>query len=589
MDFQRLFDILPYQQGKYPQKKALAGRENGLWKTYTTESCLQTIEQLSIGLMRLGLQPGERCAIIAHCGSPQWNLVDFALQQAGLVVVPVHATAPVSDIAYILEDAAVRCCFASNEALLRKLKEAVKGKMAIFTFEKLPDATHWEALLAEPSDAELAELDRQKNAISELDMASVLYTSGTTGTPKGVMLSHRNIVSNIKAIMTLVPFDYQKEALSFLPLSHIFERMVTYLYMAAGTTIWYSERVDDVYDDLQQVRPHFFTAVPRVLEKMHDRALEERQKRGSLGRKIFDMAMEWGKNYDPLENLSPVFWLRHQLLDWLVYRRWRRAFGGRVEGIVVGAAALQPPLARLFCAAGLRVREGYGLTETAPVVSFNHFEPGLFRFGTVGIPLPGVEVKIDQPDENGEGEILVKGPNVTLGYLNQPEETTAAFTPDGWFRTGDAGRFEQRRFLKITGRKRDFFKTTSGKFVAPQRLENHLEQSPYIRQCMVTGINRPYVSALIVPNFTLLEQWCNENKVHWTAPQFMALNPKVLKFMEGVVQSLNETLEPHEWVQKFTLLHEEWSMHNGELSLTMKKLRNVLTGKFEKEIEGMYS
>lgn len=588
MNFQRLFDILPYQQAKYPKKVALAGKENGVWKTYSTAECLDTVNRLSAGLLRLGLLPGDRCAIIAHCGSPVWNLLDFALQQVGVIVVPIHATALAADISHILSDAAVRFGFASNGTLFEKLKKASSGALPVFTFEKTEETRYWEELLAEPSKQEIAELERRKNAIDKNDLAIIHYTSGSTGTPKGVMLSHRNVVSNIKAIMTLVPIDYRKEALSFLPLSHIFEHMVTYFYMAAGTTVWYSQNLEDILADFRTVRPHFFTAVPRILEKMHDKALEERNKAGALGRKIFDLAFKWGKNYDPFENLSPVFWLRHRLFDLLIYRRLRKMLGGRVEGIVVGSAALQTQLARLFCAAGLRVREGYGLTETSPVVAFNHFEPGLFRFGTVGIPVPGVEVKIDQPDENGEGEILVKGPNVTLGYLNLPEETQAVLTPDGWLRTGDSGRFEHRHFLKITGRIRDFFKTTSGKFVVPQRVENLMEQSPYIRQCMVTGVNRPYVSALIVPNFTMLEQWCAENKVHWTAPQYMALNPRVLKFMENEVQSLNQSIEPHERVHQFTLLHEEWSLQGGELSLTMKKLRTVLTMKFSKEIEAMY-
>ena len=402
------------------------------------------------------------------------------------------------------------------------------------------------------------------------------------------MLTHRNIVSNIKSILTLVPVNYRMDALSFLPLSHIFERMVTYLYMAAGTTVWYSDSVEAILADLQEVRPHFFTAVPRILEKMHDHALEERQRRGTLGRKVFDLAIAWGKNYDPLEKLSPVYWLRHQLFNLLVYRRWRQAVGGRVQGIVCGAAALQVPLAKLLCAAGIPVREGYGLTETSPVVAFNHFEPGLYRHGTVGIPIPGMEVKIDRPDEQGEGEILVKGPNVMTGYLNQPAETAAVFTEDGWLRTGDSGHFERRRFLKITGRKRDFFKTSSGKFVAPQRVESHLLESLYIRQVMVTGINQPCVSALIVPDFPALERWCEENGVHWTAPQFMALNPRVLKFMETVIGELNESLEPHERVKKFTLLHEEWTPQRGELTLTMKLARQVIGEKFSKEIEEMY-
>ncbi len=588
MDFQRLFDILPYQQAKYPKRKALAGKENGVWRAYSTAECLELINCLSIGLLRLGLQRGERCALIAHCGSPTWNLLDFALQQIGVVVVPIHATTLSSDISYILRDASIRYGFASNQALSEKLKEASQAALPIFTFEKTKDTRHWKELLVQPSEQELAALESRKKAIAENDLATIHYTSGSTGAPKGVMLSHRNIASNIKAIMTLVPIDYRKEALSFLPLSHIFERMVVCFYIAAGTTVWYAQSIEETGDNFRAIRPHFFTVVPRVLEKMHDKILERRKQFGPLRRHFFDLALKWGKNYDPAQKLSPLFWLRHLLFDLLVYRHLRKALGGRVEGIVAGSAALQPQLARLFCAAGLQVREGYGLTETSPVVAFNHFEPGLFRFGTVGIPVPGVAVKIDQPDEKGEGEILVKGPNVTMGYLNQPEETAAAFTPDGWLRTGDWGYFERRYFLKITGRIRDFFKTSRGKFVAPLRVETLFEQSPYIRQCMITGLNQPYVAALIVPDFDLLEQWCAENKVHWTAPQFMALNPRVLQFMEAEIQLLNQCLEGHEQVQRFTLLHEEWSVQGGELSLTMKKLRKVLEDKFSREIREMY-
>ena len=588
MDFQRLFDILPYQQAKYPKKKALAGRQGSGWKTFTTSECLETIDRLSIGLLRLGFQAGERAAILAHCGSPEWNFLDMALQQTGVIVVPIHSTAVNRDVAYIFEDAAIRCCFASNQEMLEKANEATAGTMEVFTFEKTANAKHWEKLLVTPTPKELEELEDLKAGIPDAALATVIYTSGTTGLPKGVMLTHHNIVSNIKAILTLVPVNYRMDALSFLPLSHIFERMVTCLYMAAGTTVWYSNSVEAAFEDMQEVRPHFFTTVPRVLEKMHDQAMEERRSKGPLGRKIFDMAMAWGKNYDPLEKLSPIFWLRHQLLDWLVYRRWRQALGGRVEGIVVGAAALQVPLAKLLCAAGIRTREGYGLTETSPVVAFNHFEPGLHRFGTVGIPIPGMEVKIDKPNEQSEGEILVKGPNVMAGYLNRPEETAAVFTEDGWLRTGDSGCFEQRRFLKITGRKRDFFKTSSGKYVAPQRIELLLQQSPFIRQIMVIGINRPYPSALIVPDFPALEQWCGENGVHWTAPQFMALNPRVLKFMESIIEELNESLEPHERVRKFTLLHEEWTPGSGELTFTMKLAREAIGEKFSKEVGEMY-
>jgi long-chain acyl-CoA synthetase len=588
MDFQRLFDILPYQQAKYPQKIALAGKENGQWKTWSTEAALQAVEKLSVGLRRAGLAERDCVAIFAHCGSPAWNLLDFAVQQLGAVVVPIHATTLPNDIAYILEDACVHWCFASNAAMANKLRDARPQGLSILTFEKTEGFRHWEELLVEPTEAEKSSLQETKDCLEDTRLATILYTSGTTGTPKGVLLTHRNIVSNIKAIMTLVPVHYRMNALSFLPLSHIFERMVTSLYMAAGASIWYADSIETVSDDCKTVRPNFFTAVPRVLERMYDRALETRKNKGWLGKKVFDMALAWGENFDLLEKLSPVFWLRHQLYDWLVYRHWRKALGGKLEGMVVGAAALQPRLARLFCAAGIPVREGYGLTETSPVVSFNRFDPGLYEFGTVGIPIPGMEVKINDPDERGEGEILVKGPNVMQGYHRLPDETAAAFTPDGWLRTGDAGKFVKRRFLQITGRKKDFFKTSSGKYVAPQRVENQLLQSPFIKQCMVTGLNQPYPAALLVPNFIALEQWCQENNIHWTAPQFMALNPRIQKFMTGVVEACNQQLEPHEQVRRFHLLHEEWTVTGGELSPTLKVMRRVLEEKFARELKELF-
>ncbi|MCB0520664.1 MAG: long-chain fatty acid--CoA ligase [Lewinellaceae bacterium] len=588
MNFQRLFDILPYQLAKYPQKVALAGRQHGTWKTYSTEECLHTLRQLSTGLLRLGVNKDDKASILAHCGSPLWNLFDMALQQIGAVVVPIHATTLEKDLAYIFQDAGVKLCLVSNQEMLAKVKALNNSSLSVFSFEKIPGGRHWEELLATPTPTELELLEALKKSIARTDLATIIYTSGTTGQPKGVMLTHRNIVSNIKAILTLVPVNYHKNALSFLPLSHILERMVTYLYMAAGTSVWYGESIDTIYKDMQEVRPHFFTAVPRILERMHDRALETRKSRGALGRRLFDAAIAWGKDYDPLEKLSPLYWIRHQLFDWLVYRQWRKVLGGNVEGVVVGAAALQPRLAKLFCAAGIPVREGYGLTESSPVVAFNHFEPGLYRFGTVGIPVPGVEVKIEVENGSEEGEILVKGPNVTNGYYNQPGETAAVLTPDGWLHTGDVGKFVHRRFLQITDRKRDIFKTSSGKFVAPQRVENALIASPYIQQAMAVGYNQPFVAALIVPEFAALERWCRENNIHWTGPQFMALNPKVLKFMEGILEDINQSLEPHEQVRKFTLLHGEWTAAGGELTFTLKLARNVLKEKFRKEIEAMY-
>jgi long-chain acyl-CoA synthetase len=405
------------------------------------------------------------------------------------------------------------------------------------------------------------------------------------------MLTHANIVSNVKAVLAIVPVSPETVAVSFLPLSHIFERMVTYVYQAAGAAVWYVDAVEKLPRILPEVRPHIFTAVPRILERMHERLMEERYKSGLLKRKVLDWAMALGERFpytgDP--GMPFDYRLKRMLADWFVFRHWRKRMGGRIRYIVVGAAALRPGLGRLFSAADIDVREGYGLTETSPVVAFNRFEPGGVHFGTVGIPAPGVAVRISEPDEAGDGEIEVKGPNVMQGYWNLPEETAAKFTTDGWLKTGDTGRFEFKRFLKITGRKSELFKTTSGKFVAPAFVEQQLMQSSFISQCMATGLNQPHVGALIVPDFVQLESWCREHNVHWTAPQFMVLNQKVEKLFRQEIDRINEAdLGTIEKVRSFRLLYEPWTSENGLLTPTLKLRRDVIADRFKGEIRDMF-
>ncbi len=591
MDFQRLFEILPYQKAKYPQKIALASKPGFRWKTYSTLDCLEIINKLSAGLLDLGLKKGEKVGILAHIGSPAWNFTDFALQQIGVVVVPIHATSNQSVLEFILNDAEIKYCFAATHKLYEKASLAkgnALGLKKIITFEKLPDVPHWEELLTLPTAEHFAALQTFKAAIHEDDLATIIYTSGTTGNPKGVMLSHKNIISNIKAIISLVPVNCNKRTISILPISHIFERMVTYVYMAAGASLYYVENPESLFENMREIRPHFFTAVPRLLEKIYDNILEEGNKKNAFRRKILHWTLAVGERFDGRRKLGFGYWLKLALANFLVYRHWRKAIGNRVEGIFVGAAALQPKLGRLFSAACIAVREGYGLTETAPAVAFNQFEPGLFRFGTVGIPVPGVEVKIEGANEKAEGEIFVKGPNVMLGYYKKPEETAKVLCADGWLKTGDVGKFVQKRFLQITDRKKNIFKTSSGKYVAPQIIENQLKSSNFIEQCLVIGFARSYVTALIVPSFPMLQNWCEENEVHWTAPQFMSINPKVEKMMSGIIEQCNRHLESHEKVRKFTLLHEEWTVEKGEVSPTMKVIRGVILERYQKEIDKMY-
>ncbi len=591
MDFRRLFDILPYQLARFPNKTALATKDGIEWKRYSTSACIEEANRVSTGLMSLGLRRGDKVAILTYRGSPRWVFLDFGMQQAGIIPVPIHATCSREELIFILNDASVVYCVAENRELLEKVKALqpeAPGLRGIYTLQQLPDAPGWNDLVIEPTAKHLEALQGLRAAIHEDDLSTIIYTSGTTGEPKGVMLSHKNIVSNIKATITLIPADYTKRAVSFLPVSHIFERMVTLTYMAVGTSVYYLNQQENVLDFIREVRPHYFTAVPRFLEKAYDGILEQASQRPFLLKRLILWAIVVGEKYKVRGQFRPFYWLKLRLAGILVFRYWRRQLGGRIEGIIVGAAALQPRLARLFTAAGIPVREGYGMTETSPVIAFNRFSPGGTRFGTVGIPIPGLELRVDAPEGEEEGEILVKGPNIMMGYYNRPRETAAAFTEDGWLRTGDIGKITHKRFLQITGRRKDIFKTSGGKYIAPQELENTLRSSPYIEECMVMGFQRPFATALILPNFTLLQSWCEENDIHWTAPQFMIHNHKVEQFMAEEVEKANQALPGYKRIRNFHLLHEPWSAETGELTPTLKARRDAILKKFSKEVEELY-
>jgi len=589
IDFRRLFDIFPYQQAKFPNKAALVEKQDVGWKKYSTQECITQINRVSAGLLNLGLKKGEKVGIMTQLGSPRWTFVDIGTQQIGGIVVPIHAQVREHEIEHILNDAEVKFLIVENREFYNRVEpivDRVPHLKKIFTFQKLPNIPHYDNLVEEPMDRHLEEFEGRKAGVHEDDLATIIYTSGTTGNPKGVMLSHKNIISNIKATISLVPVNHGKRTLSFLPMSHIFERMVTYTYMAVGAAVYFAERRDAVAQNIKEVRPHYFASVPRFLEKVYDTILEKGGEQGKIVSRTLNWAVNVGERYR--RNMGLLYFFKLKIADLLVYRRWRNALGGKVEGVVVGAAALQPHLGKLFSAAGIEIREGYGMTETSPVISFNRFEPGGVRFGTVGIPVPGVEVRIQSPDEEGEGQILVKGPNVMMGYHNLEERTMAMFDSDGWFKTGDVGKFVHKKFLKITGRKKDIFKTSSGKYIAPALLESKLTASKFINSSMIIGFQKPFVTALIVPNIFQIKKWCTENNVHWTAPQYMVINPKVEKMMQGVIDEMNEELKNEEKIRKFTLLHEPWEVATGELTYTLKVRRPFILEKYEKVIGDMY-
>ncbi|GLR18999.1 AMP-dependent synthetase/ligase [Portibacter lacus] len=570
-----LYDIPYYQKGKYPNQEAICIIENGKWFSLSINEICDQINRLSQGLSQLHNNP-TNIGIYADYGSPYWNIIDYAIMKSGNISVPIHGNASQEDVLHILKDAEIPLIFIGGSQQLKYLPENID----IYSMERMPSHPHYSILFKEPVNSVLKPIQAD-------DLATIVYSSGSTGLPKGVMLSHRNIISNIKSVISLLPIHHKHIAASYLPLSHIFERVAVYTYLTVGASIYYIKDPKTLIPSVKDIRPHYMTSVPRVLEKVYDHINKAIKSAGPIKKRIIKWALVSSKK-GRKHSANPLKRLELMICDLLVFRKWRNVLGGRLEGLIVGAASMPAHISYLFYDAGIRIREGYGLTETSPIVSFNRFEAGGNKFGTVGIPIPSVDVRIYKPDENGEGEIIVKGPNVMLGYYKNEALTKEKIDENGYFHTGDVGKFVNKRFLQITDRQKNIFKTSSGQYVAPQVIENKIRIHSLIDQCMIIGYKRPYLTALIVPNFELLEVWCEQNKVHWTAPQYMVLHPKVVEAFQDIIDKENLVLKRHEYIKKFHLLHKEWSIDSGEYTPTLKLKRKSILEKFSKEIELMY-
>jgi len=590
MDFQLLFDILPYQQKRFPNKKALNVLVGGRWKHYSTQQLLEAIDALSFGLLRLGVRKGDHIAIIAHTGSPLWTIIDLACQQIGLVTVPIHEKSTKKETVTILKEIEPPICFCPDQVAVDLVESIQDELFSLKTIIRFGEQEKWsnleKYLVTHPTAEEKNRFRSLKSAIHEEDIATIVYTSGTSGNPKGVMLSHRNIVSNIKSVIFLVPITCDKRVASFLPIGHIFERMVIYSYLSVGASIYFFNQMEQAVKWFPKIRPQYMTMVPRVLERIYEQAELAASNKPKWQNRLFHWAVRLGKRHEPGIRINPLYWFKFTFASWFVYSKWRRLLGGRIEGILVGASALPPSLGRLFTAAGIEIREGYGMTETSPVISFNRFEPGGVRFGTVGIPVPGVDVRIDATDEE-EGEILVKGPNVMKGYFKKPAETQEILEDSGWLHTGDVGKIVHKRFLKVTGRKKEIFKVSNGRYVNPAIIESVLNTRPEIEHSLVFGANRPYLAALVVPDFDYLKQWCEQEDIHWTAPLYMVHNPLVMKKYEEVLEELNHLSELPS-IKKVELLADEWTIENGAYTQMLKLRRQVLEKKYEKTMDGVF-
>lgn len=589
----RLFDCLEYHLEKAPLEVMLAGKEGGQWKKYSTTAVKETVDRLSAGLLSLGVSCGDMTAegrdkiAILSKNRPEWILLDLAVQQIGAVLAPIYPTINVNELEFILNDAQVKYVFVNDEELFLKvlsLKEKAHSLQEIYTFEHTPNAKHWKEVLSLATPEGIAQIRPIADKIRYEDLATIIYTSGTTGTPKGVMLSHRNILSNVMACMPCFPPGDEMRSLSFLPLNHIFERMVTYLYLFRGISLYYAESLDTIADNLREVQPHMFTTVPRLLEKVYDKIMQKGSELTGTRRKLFYWAHGLAEKFEINKDQGGMYNFKLGLANKIIFSKWREGLGGNIKCIVTGGAACQVRLIRIFTAAKITIMEGYGLTETSPVVAVNRFQESGRAFGTVGPLIDGVEVKIAE-----DGEILCKGPNIMMGYYKRPDLTEEVIDKDGWFSSGDIGSLNENNFLRITDRKKELFKTSGGKYVAPLPIENKLKESPFIEQVMLVGADRKFVSALIVPSFPNLLDWCRHNGISMTNHAEVIRQPQVNDMYKDLVESFNKYFNHVEQVKKFELLPDEWSVDTGEMTPKLSLKRKVIIEKYKEAIDRIYS
>ena len=603
----RLFEYITDQLEQNPLEQAFGSRIEGQWKHLSTAETVDLANRLSTGLLRFGLKPGDKVATVVYKTTPQWVALDYAMLQIGVLNVPMYPTISPREYAYILNESEARICVVGEGDLFQKLQDA-KAQCpkleTVYCFEEHPECRNYTELIADQADE--AELQRLRDGIKPDDLCTIIYTSGTTGDPKGVMLSHRNIVYNVETMRKLIPIKAGQKTLSFLPVSHIFERAVLYAYTAYGAGVYFTgtDNLGGDDGDLKTVSPHFFATVPRLLEKVFEKIMAKGYELKGIKRALFfwaiNMADKWEFDYKP-SGMDAVRWT---LADKLIFSKWRAALGGNVKGIITGASACPIRIMRIFNAAGIPVREGYGLTEAAPAFSFSRFEPGGARLGTVGRLFEGVAVLIESGSENreGEGEIVATSPGVMLGYYKQPEKTAEVIREkDGkrWLLTGDIGMVIDASdggdpFLKITDRKKELLKTSSGKYVAPAPIEAAFKEHFLVEQAMVVGENLKFVSALIIPSADGLREWCGRHSIAWTGLNEALSNPKVLERYQMLVDRINPNFAKFEQIKKFALLPESWEAikkdgTDAELTPTLKLKRRVIMEKFKSVIDKMYN
>jgi long-chain acyl-CoA synthetase len=572
----RLFDIPLYQLKNYPNKGMFVSKINGAWIPISTQEFVDLTYKVSKALIDLSIQPGDKIGIIST-NRLEWNVIDIASLQIGAIVVPLYPTISENDYKYIFKDAGIKLCFVGSIELYNKISN-IKNELTelknIYCFDQNSNINYWKDLFNSTPIAQDSDVESLKNNIQSSELATIIYTSGTTGNPKGVMLSHSNIISNVEGCIERMPADQHSKVLTFLPVCHVYERMLHYLYMFMGCSIHFAESMDTIGENIKEVQPDMFTAVPRLIEKVYDKIIRKGEELAGLKKALFFWAVRLAEKYDTT-GTSIFYQIQLKIARKLIFSKWQEALGGNVKAIASGSAALQPRLARIFLAAGINVLEGYGLTETSPVVSVNCLKNGI-KIGTVGTTIEKVDVKIAT-----DGEILVKGPNVMMGYYNNEKATKEVIDEEGYFHTGDIGEIVEQKFLKITDRKKEIFKTSGGKYIVPQVMENKFKESRFIEQIIVIGENEKYPAALIVPNFLYIREWL---QLHSTSEKELTneqliLKKEIIDRIEKEISHYNEQFGHWEQLKKFKLLSEEFSVENGELTPTLKLKRKIILEK----------
>lgn len=588
MEITRVFDILELYKTTYHKKDVLAGKENKVWKKYGSDDFINYSNYVSAGLLKLGLTEKDKVAIISN-NRPEWNFCDFGCQQVNIVTVPVFPTISNTELQFIINHAEVKAVFISDKSIYAKL---------IAIEKEIPDVkhvisfNHIDGLMSFSDFIQLGktnynpeQIESIKQNITPEHLLTILYTSGTTGIPKGVMVTHHNLVSNVIACRYFAPFESWWKALSFLPLNHVYERMVCTLYLYLGISVYYAEGLETIGDNLKEIQPQIFVSVPRLIERVYERITATGEKLTGLKRKIFDWSLDIALTYEVNGKNGWWYELKRKLADKLVYSKWRAAVGGKLICIASGGAALNPKLERVFLCANIVCLQGYGLTETCVVVSVNRFGEDNIRIGTVGLVVEGCEVKIAEED----GEILVKGPNVMKGYYKNDEATKEAIDSEGWFHTGDVGTFVEGKFLKITDRKKEIFKTSSGKYIAPLMIENKIKECRYVEQSMVVGESQKFASALIVPSFSNFKEYCKDKGITWTTNEEMSRHEDLKHIIQNHIKQINKTLAPFEQLKRCEILSKEWTIDGGELTPKMSLKRKVIKEKNAEALHKIFS